>query len=182
MLGEQPPPEVEQLLERRRALGQDLFDEVWEGVYHVAPAPTFGHGDVEEQLSGLLREAARRAGLRGTGPVNIGRPGDFRVPDRSYHRSRGGTWNPTAAVVVEVVSPGDESYEKLDFYARHDVDEVWVADPLLRVVRIWQLRGASRRPGPGTPAGDYAETGRSDLLGTDARRVAGQLDWPPPEA
>jgi hypothetical protein len=28
------PTEFEALLERRRQLGQDLFDEVWEGVLH----------------------------------------------------------------------------------------------------------------------------------------------------
>jgi hypothetical protein len=28
-------PELEALLERRRALGQDLFDEVWAGDYHM---------------------------------------------------------------------------------------------------------------------------------------------------
>ena len=28
----------EQLLERRRALGQDVLDEVWDGVYHMNPA------------------------------------------------------------------------------------------------------------------------------------------------
>jgi len=33
-----PPQDFEEVLQRRRALGQDLFDEVWEGEYHVAPA------------------------------------------------------------------------------------------------------------------------------------------------
>lgn len=37
LLGD-PPPEVEAYLARRRELGQDLYDEVWEGTYHVAPA------------------------------------------------------------------------------------------------------------------------------------------------
>ncbi len=31
------PPELQALVERRRALGQDLHDEVWHGDYHVAP-------------------------------------------------------------------------------------------------------------------------------------------------
>jgi hypothetical protein len=35
---------------------------------------------------------------------------DFRVPDAGLHRpGTGGFWNPTAALVVEIVSPGDES-------------------------------------------------------------------------
>ena len=42
------PPELEALLERRRRLGQDLFDEVWEGVLHMNPAPSGRHGDLEQ--------------------------------------------------------------------------------------------------------------------------------------
>ena len=38
-------------------------------------------------------------------------------------------WLPTAALVVEVVSPGDETYDKLQFYACHNVDEVLIVDP-----------------------------------------------------
>lgn len=38
------PPELTGFLERRRSMGQDRFDEVWEGVYHVAPAPNAWHG------------------------------------------------------------------------------------------------------------------------------------------
>jgi hypothetical protein len=37
------PPELEAVLERRRALGQDLYDEVWAGEYHMAPAPSHRH-------------------------------------------------------------------------------------------------------------------------------------------
>src|SRR5438876_367493 len=45
------PVEFEQLLERRRALGQDLLDEVWEGVYVMNPAPAEGHADIAQQLA-----------------------------------------------------------------------------------------------------------------------------------
>jgi hypothetical protein len=31
-------PEFEAILARRHALGHDLFDEIWEGEYHMAPA------------------------------------------------------------------------------------------------------------------------------------------------
>jgi len=34
------PLVTEELIARRKALGQDLYDEVWEGVYHVAAAPS----------------------------------------------------------------------------------------------------------------------------------------------
>jgi hypothetical protein len=40
------PRELEGLIQRRRALGIDAFDEVWEGSYHAAPAHP-AHGYVE---------------------------------------------------------------------------------------------------------------------------------------
>jgi hypothetical protein len=83
-----PPKPVTDWLERRHALGQDLFDEVWEGSYHVAPAPHPSHGDLDEQLSEILRPHAKAAGLRGSGPLNIGSPDDHRVPGRAYLRDR----------------------------------------------------------------------------------------------
>src|SRR5438270_10491423 len=77
------PAEFEALLERRRQLGQDLFDEVWEGVLHMNPAPHSRHGRVDAELARLLYEPARDAGLRHTGPINIGNAEDYRVPDRA---------------------------------------------------------------------------------------------------
>src|SRR5262249_19108265 len=107
----QPPVEVESFLGRRRALGQDLFDEVWEGEYHVVPAPHGRHGQVEYELVALLRPHAGRAGLRGSGPYNIGEPDNYRVPDQAYFlvETQPHTFNATAEIVVEIVSPGDES-------------------------------------------------------------------------
>lgn len=35
----------------------------------------------------------------------------------------------TAALVLEIVSPDDETWDKLDFYAAHDVDELLIVDP-----------------------------------------------------
>ena len=37
------PKEFEALLERRRQLGQDRYDEVWDGVYVMNPAPSYEH-------------------------------------------------------------------------------------------------------------------------------------------
>ncbi len=52
------------------------------------------------------------------------------MPDAGFHR-RGpdSVFLLTAAVVVEVVLPGDKTYDKLNFYADHSVDEVIVANP-----------------------------------------------------
>ena len=57
------------MLERRRRLGQDLFDEVWEGVLHMNAAPSGRHGDLESQLHVLLAPLARRGRAENARPV-----------------------------------------------------------------------------------------------------------------
>ena len=46
------PPELTALLERRRKLGLDTFDEVWEGEYHLASAADVSHGWLDDELAG----------------------------------------------------------------------------------------------------------------------------------
>jgi hypothetical protein len=71
------PPEFEALLERRRQLDQDLFDEVWEGTYHMNPAPAGRHANVAQQLAELLGPAARQARLVPMLSIfNLGEPDD----------------------------------------------------------------------------------------------------------
>lgn len=131
-----PPGVLAEWLRLRKALGQDRFDEVWEGDYHVAPTAHSSHGDVQGQLAALLRPVARELGLWLSGAVNIGSPEDYRVPDLVVLRDRAGAvFLPTAAVVVKVVSPGDESYRKLGFYFARGVDEVLMVEPSSRTVR-----------------------------------------------
>ena len=168
VLGE-PPPEITALLARRRALGQDRFDEVWEGDYHVVPGPHPWHGYVAKALGSLLDPLAVTAGLVATGQFNLGpSKDDFRVPDGGYHLSLPSEmFVPTAAVVVEVLSPGDETWLKFDFYARHGVDEIVIADPRAREVRWFTLTGAA-----------YEETGASNLLGVGAADLVARIAWP----
>lgn len=168
MLVGEPPAVVQDWLEQRRACGQDLFDEVWVGEYHVAPAPHGHHGDVDHQIAVLLGPRARAAGLRGSGPLNIGTPQDYRVPAQAYLRRRAETvFVPTAAVVVEIVSPGDETFEKFAFYFAHDVEELLVADPGGRSVAWWS-RGAE----------GFERAAGSAVLGVAGDDLAAAIDWP----
>lgn len=164
-------PVVESWLARRRELGLDGKDEVWEGVYHVAPHEHGRNGETAMALAEHLNARARSRGLRPGGSFNLGDPGDFRVPDLGFHRGdeSPALYYASAALVVEVLSPHDETFAKSSFYAARGVDELWVVDPLTRSVRIWQL----------DPTGtEYGETGTSDLLDLTAVSVAGQLHWP----
>ncbi len=167
LVGERPP-EVEDLLARRRALGQDLFDEVWEGEYHMAPAPHSRHGLVDYQLHRLVGPRADAAGLKGCGPCNIGTPHDYRVPDLTYFADPAShTFNQTAEIVVEIVSPGDESRMKFDFYFRAGVAEVLIVDPEERRVE-WFGRGAD----------GFVAVPRSTLLELSADDLSMSIDWP----
>jgi putative restriction endonuclease len=165
-----PPPELEALLERRRQAGVDRLDEVWEGVRHMVPGPSFEHADVSQQLAVLLDAPARAAGLVPTmSEFNLGESEhDFRVPDGGLHRPGAhGVWQPTAALVVEIVSPGDETWQKLPFYAAHRVDEVLIVDPTDRTATWLGLRD-----------GEYLQLGRSALIDLGPQELAGRLDWP----
>ncbi len=164
-----PPPELEALLERRRQAGVDRLDEVWQGVRHVVPGPSIEHADISQQLAVLLDGPARAAGLRPTSEFNLGESEhDFRVPDGGLHRpGASGVWQATAAAVVETLSPGDESRQKLQFYADHDVDEVLLVDPAERSVTWLALHD-----------GEYDPVQRSGLIELGPTELAEQLDWP----
>jgi Uma2 family endonuclease len=167
VLGDQPP-EIVAFLARRRALGQDGFDEVWEGDYHVVPAPHLWHGYVDRAVDRVVGPLAEAAGLFASSQFNLGDPGDYRVPDGGYHRGiLSEVFVPTAAIVVEILSPNDETWAKFDFYARHGVDEICVADPVARADR-WFVRSGL----------EYVETGRSDLLGVAAADLTARITWP----
>src|ERR1044072_2064124 len=131
------PPEIRALMERRRQAGVDRLDEVWEGVLHMGPAPGIEHSDVCQKLAELLGPLARSAGLVPTmHEFNLGESvHDFRVPDGGLHRPPiSGVWHPTAAVVIEILSPDDETWQKPPFFAQHHVDEVLIVDPVKRQV------------------------------------------------
>lgn len=163
------PTQLEQLILRRQALGLDIYDEIWEGTYHVAPAAHPAHGYVDHALAVLLDPYAKAARLLATGPFNLGDPSDYRVPDHGYHRSfPGDIWVSTAAIVVEVVSPDDETYAKFSFYADHRVEEILVGDPQKRSV-LWFRRDADH----------YVDAEASALLDVRADDLTGRIVWPP---
>jgi len=165
-----PTAGLDGLLERRHRSGLDRLDEIWEGVLHMVPAPSFGHASLTQQLAVILDGPARAAGLIPTmGEFNLGdSEHDFRVPDGGLHRPGAhGTWLPTAALVVEIVSPGDESWEKLPFYAAHKVDEVLIVNPDKRSVDWLALTGVEYRP-----------IERSSLIDLGPSELGERIDWP----
>jgi Uma2 family endonuclease len=163
------PVEIEALLERRRKLGLDTLDEMWDGVLHMNPGPHGRHHRIQQQLAELLGPPAVAAGLiPAMGNFNIGDEDSYRVPDGGLHRpGPDELFYPTAALVVEVVSPGDESWQKLPFYAAHGVDEILIVDPQERVVHWLGLTGDG-----------YEPIERSALIDYWPERLAERIDWP----
>ena len=165
-----PPPELEALLERRRRAGVDRLDEVWQGVHHMVPGPSLEHARISQQLAVLLDGPARAAGLMpAMSEFNLGASEhDFRVPDGGLHLpGAAGLWHATAAAIVEILSPGDESLQKLPFYAAHHVDEVLLVDPAKRTITWLALHD-----------GEYQPVQRSRLIELGPTELAERLDWP----
>lgn len=156
----------EWFLEERRQLGHDKKDEVWDGELHMVPPPTLDHSHITFELAKALDHIALRRGLRTfTGETGLFDPAkgvkNYRIPDvvvvRPEHMSKRGVEG--AELVVEVLSPHDESRQKFAFYAARGVKEIWLVTPSPRAIEIYELRG-----------GEYADVtagGRSPLLGID---------------
>jgi Uma2 family endonuclease len=162
-----PPPALASLIAERQRLGLDRHDEVWRGEYHMAPAASFEHGAAEAILARLFWPPATERDLVVGMAFNLGRKRDFRVPDMGVHRGRpSGVWHDTAAMVVEVRSPDDETYDKFEFYFEHDVEEVLVTDLVTYEVQ-WYRRGAKA----------FVTTEASDLLGLTEHEVRDALRW-----
>jgi Uma2 family endonuclease len=139
------PPEV---LDERRRLGIDGRDEVWDGVIHMVPPPSMEHGRLQAKLAHVLLPIAERRGLclaTGSGLYQAAK--NYRVPDITIGRepqmsSRG--WE-AAELVIEVLSPDDESRDKLSFFAKLGVREVWYVEPVTRAIELLVLRGRDYR-------------------------------------
>jgi Uma2 family endonuclease len=163
------PAWVERLLEERRRSGADRRDEVWEGVLHVIPPPSVEHERLAHALHVLLDPRASAVDLVVVGTVGIGTEDNYRVPDLALLRpGYAPQWNGTAALIVEIVSPRDDAWEKLPFYARHQVDEVMIVVPAERGIRWLGLEADA----------EYSPLDRSRLLEVGTTELAAQLIWP----
>lgn len=133
----------ELLLEVRRGMGIDRKDELWEGVLHMVPPPSRLHQEIAFDLAYVLAGRAAARGLRVAGETGLfASERDYRVPDVVVYdpaqRGERGLEEPPV-IVVEVLSPNDESREKLAFYAQRGVGEVWLVDPMMRVAEVYVL-------------------------------------------
>ena len=166
----------EDVLAERHRRGADRHDEVWDGVLHMVPQPTPTHNLYQLALRDALGPIARRLGLEVFTEAALYVPRvderNYRVPDLSFARvdQRTPRGLDGAELVIEVLSPDDESRAKLPFFARAGVREVWIVEPQARTVELYELADGSHvrvQPGGGVL--------RSRVLGVELRVIPGPL-------
>jgi len=141
-----------EILAWRKRTGADRWDEMWEGVLHMPPAPNRDHQDLEWNLEFYLRmHWARPHQARVYHQINVAVPGgwphNYRIPDlvllkpERFSIDHNEYFEGAPDVVIEISSPGDESYDKLPFYAELGVPEVWIINRDSKMPELYQLQG-----------------------------------------
>lgn len=139
----------DRLIARRRELGHDRYDEVWDGVYVMPPMPNIDHQTVVGKLTRICGAVVGRSGVTLPG-ANVSEldaewEHNYRVPDvvvtlpGSRAISRGTHYQGGPDFLVEIRSPGDDTPEKLPYYAALGVREVLVVHRDTRVPTLYRL-------------------------------------------
>jgi len=157
---------AEQVLDDYEAATGRRFDEVWDGVTYIMPEPDNEHFDLSAFFVWVFRSVFDPAsGHRAGGPANVSdQPDDwrrnFRVPDISVFlagnpaQDRGTHWFGGPDLAIEIISPGDRSRDKFDFYARIGTREVLILDRDPWQMELYQLdQGELQLRGTVTTAG-----------------------------
>ena len=130
----------ERLLAERRSCDGDQYDEVWEGVYVMTPLPNNEHQQLVFWFTTILGDVVDQTGLGLVFPgVNLsdreaGWEKNYREPDVAAFLNdgkainRGTHWQGAADFLVEIISPGERTHDKIPFYGRIGVVELVIID------------------------------------------------------
>jgi len=145
------PDLTRRLIRRRRRLGHDRKDEVWDGVYVMAP-----DADIEHEFFGFELAVAFREAIGGP-PAGLVLAGgnvsdqevkwtkNYRCPDVSVFlpgnpaQNRRTHWFGGPDFAVEVMSPYDRSRRKLPFYAKVGVRELLLVNRRRWALELYRL-------------------------------------------
>jgi Uma2 family endonuclease len=174
----------ERLLRERRDRGIDVFDEVWEGVYVMAPAPNDEHQEIEMNLAQSLLELVRDK-KRGTVRMRVNLASDpadwehdYRIPDIVVFLTDSPAvchdtfWSGPPDFIIEITSPHDKTREKLAFYAKVETRELLLIDRDPWQLELYQLKGKSLALVGSTAPGD-ASAVSSNVLPMTFKLLAG---------
>lgn len=147
-------PDLEQrLIAERQADGSDRFDEVWEGVYNMAPMPNDEQQQLVAEFTTILTIVVKwqRLGVVLPGINVSNRRSDwqrnFRCPDvavflkHTKSENRGTHWLGGPDLAIEIVSEGDRTFEKLPFYGEIGTRELLVVERDPWRLRLYRLEG-----------------------------------------
>lgn len=169
---------------QRQATGANRYDEVWEGTYRMTPMPNDEHQEIVSRLTSILEEIVGWPGLGKVRPgVNVSdRESDwkqnYRVPDLAVFMAGGKAKNCDAYwlggpdFAVEILSPEDQTRQKLPFYEKIAVVELLLVDRnpwSLELLRY--CNGTLATAGSSTVQQDAVLA--SDVLSLTFRLVAG---------
>jgi hypothetical protein len=175
------PIEEKRLKAEREACEAARYDEVWEGVYVMAPLANNEHQDVQLGLAAAFKAAV---GWDSSARVHAGanvsdREDDwehnYRIPDvvvvfpGGAARDCGTHWCGGPDFCVEIASRGDRNREKIDFYASIGVRELLLIDR-----DPWKLE-MFRATGSRLQSVGRSDATTSDLLASDVVPVAFRL-------
>jgi Uma2 family endonuclease len=164
------------------------WDEMWNGVLHMPPMPNRLHQNVAKDLLIYLdRHWSKRTGGRVHQEVNLTTLEDeatwtlnFRIPDLvlldppRFAIDKNEYMAGAPLVVIEISSPGDETYDKFPFYAGLGVPEVWVIHRDTRTPEI-HLLGPDRKYAP-VSAGEQGWL-HSPATGVEFRQTRSGKVW-----
>ncbi len=147
------PGVEERLIAERRARGWDRKDEVWNGIYIIMPDANVEHQELVGQLTVALSAVVHPPACGKVYPgLNLSDRIDdwkynYRCPDVAVFLA-GNTAQVfeshicgPADFLVEIISPGDKSRDKLEFYAELRVRELLVIDRYPWSLELYRLGG-----------------------------------------
>jgi Uma2 family endonuclease len=165
----------QQLIEERRAAGADRYDEVWEGVYVMAPIANDEHQDFVANWTAVLTITVQWAGTGLVRPgVNVSDRVDdwksnYRCPDVVVYlndtaaENHGEFWYGGPDFAIEITSPYDKTRDKFDFYAKVNTRELLIVDRDPWALELFRLMdGELRLVGKSTP--ESAVVLRSEIV------------------
>jgi len=147
----------ERLIEERRAAGADRYDEVWNGVYVMSPMANNEHQEFVGDWTTVFKITIQWTGHGLVYPgVNVSDREDdwksnYRCPDvvvylnETQAVNHGAFWYGGPDFAVEIVSPGDRTREKLDFYANVGTRELLIVDREPWALELYRLTDGQLR-------------------------------------
>ena len=179
-----PDLEAELIAERQRC-GGDRFDEVWDGIYIVAPVTDNEHQLLMTGLVAALYTIVNLPDLGDVFPgVNVSDREDdwtqnYRCPDVAVYlrenpaEDRDTHWLGGPDFLVEIVSRGDQTRKKLPFYAKVGTRELLVIDRAPWSLELFRLRGEALES-VGTSTADDSNPLASEVVPLVFRLVPGE--------